>query len=217
MEANPLLETCLQQLRLSTFLQHYRQVAEDAAQNNLGYDRFLLALAEQELAERERRRQIRYTKAACFPVMKELSDFDFSCIPNLPKQRVLDLAQGGYIARAEPIIMVGHPGLGKTHLAISLALIACRQGHRTRFYNAAALVNALTQAQDEHILSKFITSALKFRLIVLDELGFIPFSPSGAQLLFQFCSALHERVAMIITTNLSFADWPQIFGESRCS
>ena len=215
MENTMLLETYLKQLRLPSFLQNYRKFAEDAAQTNLTYDRYLLALAGQEVARREENRRLRRTKAARFPVLKELADFDFSCVPSLSKQRVLELARGGYIEKAEPILMVGNPGLGKTHVATSLALAACRQGLRVRFYNAAGLVNELILAQDEHRLPKFLATALRHRLIVLDELGFIPFSPTGAQLVFQFCSTLYERVAMIVTTNLRFADWTQVFGDER--
>lgn len=215
METTMLLETHLKQLRLPTFLQNYAQFAEDAAQTNLPYDRYLLALVEQEVAQREENRRLRRIKAARFPVLKELAYFDFSCIPSLNKQRVLELARGGYIEKTEPVLMVGNPGLGKTHIAIGLALTACRQGHRVRFYNAAALVNELILAQDEHRLSKFLATALRQRLIVLDELGFIPFSPTGAQLVFQFCSTLYERVSMMVTTNLRFADWTQVFGDER--
>ena len=215
MENTMLLETYLKQLRLPSFLQNYRKFAEDAAQTHLTYDRYLLALAEQEVARREENRRVRRIKAARFPVLKELADFDFSCVPSLSKQRVLELARGGYIEKAEPILMVGNPGLGKTHVATSLALAACRQGLRVRFYNAAGLVNELILAQDEHRLPKFLATALRHRLIVLDELGFIPFSPTGAQLIFQFCSTLYERVAMIVTTNLRFADWTQVFGDER--
>jgi len=215
MEATMLLETYLKQLRLPTFLRHYRQFAQDAAQANLSYDRYLLALAEQEIVQRERSRQIQRIKAARFPLLKELADFDFSCLPGLNKQRVLELAQGDYLRKAESILLVGNPGLGKTHVAIGLALAACRQGHRVRFYNAAGLVNELMQAQEEHRLPRLLAMALKQQLIVLDELGFIPFSPTGAQLIFQFCSTLYERAAMIVTTNLRFADWTQVFGDER--
>ncbi len=110
---------------------------------------------------------------------------------------------------------MGNPGLGKTHVAIGLAVAACRQKHRVRFYNAAALVNELALAQQEQRLPKFMAIALKHKLIVLDEMGFIPFSTTGAQLIFQFCSTLYERVAIIITTNLKFADWTQVFGDER--
>lgn len=215
METALLLETYLKQLRLPTFLHHYARFAEDAAQANLPYERYLLALAEQEVAQREENRRLRRIKAARFPVLKELANFDFSCVPSLNKQRVLELARGSYLEKAEAILMVGHPGLGKTHVATGLGLAACRQGHRVRFYNAAGLVNELVQAQDEHQLPKFLAAALRHRLVVLDELGFIPFSSTGAQLIFQFCSALYERVAMIVTTNLHFADWTQVFGDER--
>jgi len=215
METNLLLEEHLKSLRLSTFIQNYRQFAEDAAQDNLSYDRFLLALAEQEVTQRELNRQQQRIKAARFPVFKELADFDFGVIPKLNKQRLLDLARGEYIAKAEPIILVGNPGLGKTHIATGLALTACRQCHRVRFYNAAGLANDLIQAQQEQRLPKFLATALKQKLIVIDELGFIPFTTTGAQLMFQFCSALYERVAIIVTTNLKFADWTQVFGNER--
>jgi len=215
METNMLLDSYLKALRLPTFLQNYSKFAEDAAQANHGYDHFLLALAEQEVAQRERNRITRRIKAARFPVLKELADFDFSCLPSPTKQQVLELARGQYIQKAEPILMVGNPGLGKTHVAISLALAACRQGAKVRFYNAAGLVNELILAQDEHRLPKFLATALRHQLIVLDELGFIPLSPAGAQLIFQFCSALYERVVLIVTTNLHFADWTQVLGDER--
>jgi len=213
METAMLLETYLKKLRLPTFLHNYAKFAEDAARESLGYDRFLLALTEQEVLQRQENQRRRRIQGARFPVHKELADFDFSCVPSLSKQRVLDLTRGVYIDKAEPVILVGNPGLGKSHVATGLALAACRQGHRVRFYTTAGLVNELILAQDEHRLSKFMASALKHQLIVLDELGFIPFSTIGTQLIFQFCSTLYERVAMIVTTNLRFADWVQVFGD----
>lgn len=215
METNLLLESQLKALRLPTFVQNYRRFAEDAARNNQSYDRFLLALAEQEVAQRDLNRQRQGLKAAHFPLLKELADFDFSAIPQLNKQRILDLARGEYIKQTMPLILVGNPGLGKTHVATGLAAAACRQGYRVRFYNTAALVNELLLAQEQHRLPKFLATALKHNLIVLDELGFIPFSATGAQLMFQFCSTLHERVALIVTTNLKFADWTQVFGNEQ--
>lgn len=125
MESNLLLESYLKQLRLPSFLHNYRKFAEDAAQANLSFDRYLLSLAEQEIAQRERNRQIRLIKAARLPVLKELADFDFTCVPSVNKQQVLEFAQGGYIRKAEPILMVGNPGLGKTHVATGLAVAGC--------------------------------------------------------------------------------------------
>ena len=215
MTEGALLETYLRQLRLPTFLANYASFAEDAARSNHDHVRYLQALAEVEVVQREQNRIARRVKAARFPALKELADFDFSAIPALDKARVLDLARGEYLARRETILLVGNPGLGKTHLAIGLGLAACRQGEKVRFWTAAALTNELLQAQSELRLHRFIASALKQKLVVLDELGFIPFAPNEAQVLFTFCSELYERVAMIVTTNLKFADWTQIFGEEK--
>jgi DNA replication protein DnaC len=214
MESNPLLDTYLRQLHLPNFLK-YGQFASDAARNNEDYVRFLLALAQQEVNQREQNVLKKRIAAARFPVAKELADFDFSAVPLLNKAQLLDYARGEYIQKRESLIFIGNPGLGKTHLATGLALAACRQGRRVRFWTAAGLVNELLQAQDEHRLHKVIGAALKLDLVVLDELGFIPFSANGAQVLFTFCSELYERLAMIVTTNLKFADWIQIFGDER--
>ena len=215
METNALLETHLRQLRLPTFLQNYALFADDAARSNHDHVRYLLALAEAEVVQREQNRIQRRIKAARFPALKELADFDFSAIPSLDKARVLDLTRGEYIAKRETILLVGNPGLGKTHLAIGLALAACRQGHKVRFWTTAGLANELLQAQSQLRLHRFIAAALKLKLVLLDELGFIPFAPNEAHALFTFCSELYERVAVIVTTNLKFADWTQIFGEEK--
>jgi DNA replication protein DnaC len=215
MERNDLLESYLRQLRLPSFLRNYQAFASDAARSNLDYTRYLLALAEQEVNKREQNRIQKRVKLARFPVLKELADFDFSALPTLNKAQVLDLSRGEYIRKREPIVFIGNPGLGKTHLAISLALSACRQGRKVRFWTAAGLVNELLLAQDEHRLHRLISAALKLDLIVLDELGFIPFSASGAHALFTFCSEVYERLALILTTNLKFADWVQVLGDER--
>ena len=215
MERNPLLDSYLRQLRLPTFAKLYPQFAADAARNNHDTVRFLLALAEQEVNQRQLNMLQQRLKNARFPVIKELADFDFSCLPMLNKAQILDLARGEYIQQKQGLILIGNPGLGKTHLALGLAAAACREGRRVRFWTAAGLVNELIQAQDEHRLHRFIASALKLDLVVLDELGFIPFSQNGAQALFTFCSELYERLALIITTNLKFANWVQVFGDER--
>lgn len=215
MEHNDLLESYLRQLRLPSFVRNYQAFATDAARSNLDYTRYLLALAEQEVNQREQNRIQKRVKLARFPVLKELADFDFSALPTLNKAQVLDLSRGEYIRKREPIVFIGNPGLGKTHLAISLALSACYQGRKVRFWTAAGLVNELLLAQDEHRLHRFISAALKLDLIVLDELGFIPFSASGAHALFTFCSEVYERLALILTTNLKFADWVQVLGDER--
>lgn len=215
MTEKALLDSYLKQLRLPTFVHNYERFAQDAAQNQRDFTRYLLALAEQEVTQREQNQRQRRIKAARFPVLKELADFDFSALPSLNKPLILDLARGVYIAKQETVIFIGPPGVGKTHLALALALEACRQGHKVRFWTAAGLVNDLPNAQDAHQLHRLIAAMLKYRLVVIDELGFIPFSPAGAQALFTFCSELYERVALMVTTNLRFADWTQIFGDDR--
>lgn len=215
MEPNGLLESYLRQLKLPTFAKNYASFAADAANNQLDYPNYLLALAEQEVTKRQQNVLNERMKAAHFPLTKEMADFDFSAIPNLNKAQLLDLARGDYIRQRESIVLIGNPGLGKTHLATALARTACRQGRRVRFWTTASLVNDLLQAQDEHRLHRLIATALRFDLIVLDELGFIPFTATGAQALFTFCSELYERLALIITTNLKFADWVQVFGDER--
>lgn len=210
-----MLDSYLKKLYLSAFIRHHELYAAEAAQSNQSYTRFLLALAEQEVLERDTRRRQRRLQEAKIPVVKELNNFDFSQVPELNQQKIRQLVTGDYIDKAEPVILVGNPGLGKTHIATALAVSATQQMRRVRFYNAAALVNEMIKAQDEGRVSSFITKALNYHLIVLDELGFIPFTSTGAQLMFQFCSALYERVALIVTTNLKFADWTQLFGDER--
>jgi DNA replication protein DnaC len=215
MAPNPLLETYLRQLRLPTFIKNYQVFAADAARNNLDHICYLQALVEQEIHNRDQNRIMRRIKAARFPVLKELADFEFSALPNLNKALILAMARGEYINNRSTLIFIGNPGLGKTHLAISLAMAACRQGHKVRFWTAANLVNELIAAQDEHRFHKLITSAQKLNLVVIDELGFIPFTANGAHALFTFCSEIYERVALILTTNLHFSDWSQLFGDER--
>ncbi len=209
------LESYLKKLYLSTFLRHHETYAAEAAQSQQSYGRFLLALAEQEVLEREARRRQRRLKEAKIPVVKDLASFDFDVIPQLNHQKIRQLLSGEYMEKAEPVILIGNPGLGKTHVATALAVAATQQMCRVRFFNAAALVNELLKAQEEGRITPFINKMLKHRLIVIDELGFIPFSTTGAHLMFQLCSALYERVAVIVTTNLKFADWTQVFGDER--
>jgi DNA replication protein DnaC len=212
MKAELLLESYLKQLKLPCFVQSYQPLAQEAACTNLSYERYLLALAQEEVASRDAHRIERAISQAHFPVLKELGDFDWNVVPTVPKARILELAQGAYITKAEPIILLGNPGLGKSHVASGLGLAACRQGRRVRFYNAAGLVNDLIKAQQEYQLSRIMAGICKLEVLILDELGFIPFTHTGAQLLFQLCSALYERVAVILTTNLRFAEWSTIMG-----
>jgi DNA replication protein DnaC len=152
---------------------------------------------------------------ARFPVLRTLDEFDFLALPSLNRAQVLELARGEYIARHENIAMIGAIGTGKTHIAISLGLAACEQGHRVRFYTAAGLINELLEAQEVHRLTRLENWLMKQDLIIIDEVGFVPFSQRGAQMLFTFISQKYLRGALILTSNLAFAEWPEVFGDPR--
>lgn len=209
------LEAELKALHLGALLQEYRPQAERAAQEGWPYEIYLATLIQQETDRRFRNRRRRRIKEARFPLLKELADFDFDAIPELNRQQIAELAHGTYLNQAESLILIGNPGLGKTHIAIALGAAACRQDHRVRFYTVTQLVNELQEAQDAHQLPRYLDKALRHQLVILDEFGYVPFSQTGAQLLFQFCAALHERVSMIVTTNLPFSDWIQVLGNER--
>lgn len=216
MATHLLLDSHLKTLGLRAFRENYAKLAQEARQANLDYERFLLALAEQEVALRTANRQARLIKQARFPARKELADFDFNLLEAFRTRDLLTLVDNlPFLERAEPLLLVGNPGLGKTHVATALGLVACRAGHKVRFFNTAQLVDDLALAQEEHRLQKIVASLLKHKLVILDELGFIPFTPSGGHLLFQLCSALHEQVSIIVTTNLAFSDWTSVFGDER--
>jgi DNA replication protein DnaC len=210
-----LLEAYLKELNLPMFVEHYQAYAKDAMRSGQSPERFLLALCQAETSHRQAQRIERAIASARFPFLKELASYEFEAVESIQKTRVLELAHGGYIQRAENLLLLRAPGLGKTHVAIGLALAACRQGRRVRFYRAAKLVDDLLVHQHNLGLSRFTARFERLDLLVLDELGFFPVAPEGAQLLFQLCSDLYERVSIIVTSNLRFAEWNQIFGEEK--
>ena len=203
----------LKRLRLPVVAQSYARLAEEAAANNQTFQDYLFALLEGEVLQREEHAQKLRLYRACFPVIKTLDSFEFSAISSVNKPMVLELSRGSFIDRRENVIFIGSYGTGKTHLAISLGVSACNQGKKVRFYTAAGLINELLEAQSQLRLGKLETTLAKCDLIILDELGFVPFTKEGAEALFTFCSSRYERGSMIITTNLDFVRWKEIFGD----
>ena len=210
-----LLAHHLKQLKLPTFLAEYDKVARECARDGIDHTRYLLRLAESELIERERRMVERRIRAARFPAVKSLDSFDFMAIPSLNKMLVLELARGEYILRRENIIAVGNSGTGKTHIGLGLGLAACQKGLSVGFYTAAALVHELLEARDEKRLLRLQRQLAGYKLLIIDELGYVPLSHTGAELLFEVFSQRYERGSTVVTSNLPFDEWTSVFGSER--
>lgn len=213
--AKVLLQEHLKALRLPTFLREYDKLARECAAEGADYPRYLLRLSELELLDRERRATERRIKAAKFPVTKTLDTFDFLALPKLNKKLVLELARCEFIDRRENVLALGNSGTGKTHLALALGMAACQSGYRVRFTTAAALVNELLEARDERRLLRFQKQLAKQDLLIIDELGYVPLSKTGAELLFEVFSQRYEQGSTLVTSNLPFNEWTEILGSER--
>ena len=210
-----LLAHHLKALKLPTFLREYDKLARQCAADGVDHPRYLLRLAELELIERERRTVERRIKEARFPAVKSLDSFDFTAIPSLNKTLVLELARSEYVSRRENIVAVGNSGTGKSHIALGLGLAACQKGLSVGFVTAAALVHELLEARDEKRLLRLQRQLAGYKLLIIDELGYVPLSPTGAELLFEVFSQRYERGATIVTSNLPFDEWTSVFGSER--
>jgi DNA replication protein DnaC len=210
-----LLDHHLKTLKLPTFLRDYAKLARQCAAEGSDHVQFLARLVELELIDRERRMIERRIKAAKFPTTKSLDSFDFKAIPALNKMQVLELARCEWIERRENVIALGPSGTGKTHVALGLGLAACQKGLSTGFTTAAALVHELMEARDERRLLRLQKQMANQKLLIIDELGFVPLSKTGAELLFEMISQRYERGATLITSNLPFDEWTEVFGTER--
>jgi DNA replication protein DnaC len=210
-----LLKSNLKHLRLPMILAEFDKLGQEAAQQNAAYDQYLLRLTELELAQRSANALAMRIKRAGFPLHKDLDSFDFTLIPSLNKQKVLELTRCQWLDQHENVCLVGNAGTGKTHLAIALGLAACREGRRVRFFTAAGLVNHLEEAQKQYQLERFLASLDRLDLLICDELGYLSFSRSGAELLFQVFADRYERGSLLITSNLAFSEWAQVFQGER--
>ena len=210
-----LLAHHLKTLRLPTFLREHDKQARICAPEGVDHVRYLARLTELELIDRERRMLERRIKSAKFPAVKSLDSFDFKAIPSLNKMMVLELARCEWIERQENVIALGPSGTGKTHVALGLGLAACQKGLPVAFVTAAALVNELMEARDEKRLLRLQRQLSKVKLLIIDELGFVPLSKTGAELLFEVISQRYERGSTLITSNLPFEEWTETFGTER--
>jgi DNA replication protein DnaC len=210
-----LLQHHLRKLKLPTFLSEYAKLARQCAAEGKDHVQYLLRLCELELIERERRMIERRIKAAKFPTTKSLDSFDFRAIPSLNKVLTMELARCAYVERRENVIALGPSGTGKTHVALGLGLTACQKGLKVRFTTAAALVHELIEAADERRLQRLQKLMASQDLLIIDELGFVPLSKTGAELLFEIISQRYERGSIIITSNLPFDEWTEVFGSER--
>ena len=215
MAQDMLIQHHLKRLRLPSMGRYYKKLAQEAAQQNRPYEDYLLSLLELEVAQRDENTQKRLIAQARFPYLRTLDQFNFSAIPSVNKAMVLELTKGEYLAKKENAVLVGNTGTGKTHVAISLGILACRQGKKVRFVTATGLINDLLEAQEQHTLGRRMAQIQKLDLLILDEVGFVPFTPEGARLLFQVCADRYLRGSLLVTTNLEFGRWVEVFEDER--
>ena len=209
-----LLEHHLKELKLPSFLREYGKLAAQCAAEGADHPQYLLRLAELELIDRHQRMVQRRIRAARFPAVKSLDTFDFPAIPSLNQALVMELARCEYVQHRENVIAIGNSGTGKTHMALGLGLAACQRGLSVGF-TTAALVHELMEARDERRLLNLQRQLSRLNLLIIDELGFVPLSPTGAELLFEVFSQRYERGSILVTTNLPFDEWTEVFGSER--
>ena len=203
------------QLRMPVIAAQFRSLAEQAVREKQSHIGYLEALMAAELEERERNTIAHRIKEAHLPRVKTLEEFDYTQSPNVSAAKMRELAEGGYLERAEPILFIGECGTGKTHLLTGLCVAACRQKRRVRFTTAAALVNELVEAKQNNQVRRLMSRWQRYQLIALDEVGYVPLADIGAEFLFQVISERAERAAIIITTNLPFSEWTTVFPNPR--
>jgi DNA replication protein DnaC len=191
------------------------KIAARAAQDNADHLAFLLQLCELELIERERKAAERRLKVARFPAHKLLDEFDFAARPSINKPLLLELIKGEYLDKRENILLVGPSGTGKSHLATALGMVACAQGRKVRFFRVTELITLLLEAKEERQLLRLRQQLSKLDLVILDELGYVPASKVGAELLFDVIATAYERNSLLVTTNLPFENWIEVLGSER--
>src|ERR1039457_2316419 len=202
-------------VRMPAIGANFVALAEQAVREKRSHIGYLEALLAMEVEERDQHAIDNRLRGAYLPRIKTLEEFDFGKAPQINAAKIRMLAEGGYIDRAEPVVLIGDCGTGKTHLATGLCLAACRQKRWVRFTTAAALVNELVEAKQNNQVRRLMTRWQKYELIALDEVGYVPLADIGAEFLFQVISDRAERAAIIVTTNLPFSEWTTGFPNPR--
>lgn len=203
----------LKSLTLSAMARELEVHVRRAKESGIGYDEFMLELTRVELQSRAESRLHRRVREAKFPLFKPMETFDFNAVPELDIRMFRELAGCEYIKEHRNVIFLGRSGAGKTHMATALGIETCKNNYRTRFVTCCGLVNELIEARQERTLQRLLQKYARYDLLILDELGYIPFSKEGAELLFQVLAERHEKGSVMTTTNLGFADWTQVFGD----
>lgn len=203
----------LKYCKLSGMIDSIDRIYKEVLDNNLSHLEFFEMLLDEEVISRENRRYERLLKKASFPTIKTIDTFEFAQAPYLNKKEIMDLLTLDFIDENKNIIFVGDQGTGKTHLVTSIGIEACKQGKSVLFFTAASLGNKLIEMQEELILNKFIDKLKKVDLLILDELGFVTLSNKTTQLLFQIFSERYEKGSIVVTSNLEFGEWGNIFND----
>lgn len=207
----PHLVADLKSLYLPSMASQWRPLAEQARTKRQPHVEYLADLVRLEVNGRRERRIQRRIKDARFPMLKTLDAFDFGAQSGLDRDEVLELFDCEFVAKVANVVLVGGVGTGKTHIAIALAMACCQNDYRVRFTTAAELTNTLVEAKAQGRLSRKLEQLARFDVVVLDELGYVPFDKQGADLLFGFITRVYERRSLIVTTNLPFAKWSEVF------